>query len=251
MWAQHQPNRNDRNARPCAVTNRSARTATHIVSEDVAKLFENYRECVRHILISKWSAFPIRPLPLKPEDFFAMLENESLQRAIDEPVRLVPYDPSWPRFFEQEEARLHGICPEAFERIEHIGSTAVPMLSAKPVIDLMAGVPSLARADAILPILCANGYTTSAEFNATLVDSRWLMRHSEGRRTHHLHLMIFDGVGWRKRLRFRDALRVNAEIRGRYEDLKAKLVEEAGADREAYTAMKTGFIEETLERTAD
>jgi GrpB-like predicted nucleotidyltransferase (UPF0157 family) len=122
------------------------------------------------------------------------------------------------------------------------------MLSAKPVIDLMAGVPSVARADAIMPILCANGYTTSAEFNATLADRRWLMRHSESHRTHHLHLVIFKGDEWRNRLMFRDVLRADAEIRFRYEDLKVKLMKEAGSDREAYTAMKTDFVKETLQR---
>jgi GrpB-like predicted nucleotidyltransferase (UPF0157 family) len=177
-----------------------------------------------------------------------MLENESLQRAIHEPVRILPYDWSWPQLFEQERARLHGICPTAFLGIEHIWSTAVPMLSAKPVIDLMAGVPSLVRADAIVPILCANGYTTSAEFNATLVESRWLMRHSEGRRTHHLHLVIFEGGEWRNRLIFRDTLRAKAGIRSRYEGLKLKLMKETGADREAYTAMKTAFIQDTIQR---
>ena len=177
-----------------------------------------------------------------------MLESESLQRAIHEPVRILPYDPSWPQLFEQEKARLHGICPTTFLGIEHIGSTAVPMLSAKPVIDLMAGVSSLARADAIIPILCTNGYTTSAEFNATLVESRWLMRHSEGRRTHHLHLVIFEGGEWRNRLIFRDTLRTEAGIRSRYEGLKLKLMKETGADREAYTAMKTDFVKETIQR---
>jgi GrpB-like predicted nucleotidyltransferase (UPF0157 family) len=176
-----------------------------------------------------------------------MLENESLQRAIHEPVRILPYDPTWPQLFEDEKARLHGICPTAFLGVEHIGSTAVPMLSAKPVIDLMAGVPSLARADAIIPILCANGYTTSAEFNATLVESRWLMRHSGGRRTHHLHLVIFAGSEWRNRLIFRDTLRTKAAIRSRYESLKRKLMKETGADRETYTAMKTHFVKETIQ----
>lgn len=98
-----------------------------------------------------------------------MIEAESLQRAIDEPVRLVPYDPSWPQLFDLEKSRLQAICSGAFLGIEHIGSTAVPTLSAKPVIDLMAGVHSLAQADEVLPFLCENGYTTSAQFNATLV----------------------------------------------------------------------------------
>jgi GrpB-like predicted nucleotidyltransferase (UPF0157 family) len=177
-----------------------------------------------------------------------MLEDESLQRAIHEPVRLVPYDPSWPQLFEREKTRLLTIFPNAFPGIEHIGSTAVPLLSAKPVVDLMAGVPSLAEADAILPILCSNGYVTSAEFNATLVDRRWLMRHSKGHRTHHLHLVIYEGSEWQNRLMFRDALRASAETRSRYENLKVKLMKDAGSDREAYTSMKTDFVKETLQR---
>jgi GrpB-like predicted nucleotidyltransferase (UPF0157 family) len=177
-----------------------------------------------------------------------MLENESLQRVIHEPVRLVPYDPAWPQLFDREKARLETLCPGALLGIEHIGSTAVPMLSAKPVIDLMAGVSSVAQADDLLPLFCANGYVTSAEFNATLVDRRWLMRHAEGHRTHHLHLVIFEGSDWRDNLRFRDALRASAETRIRYEDLKTKLISEAGSDREAYTAMKTNFVQETLQR---
>jgi GrpB-like predicted nucleotidyltransferase (UPF0157 family) len=180
-----------------------------------------------------------------------MLENESLQRAIHEPIRLVPYDPSWPQLFQQEKARLEALCPQAFFSIQHIGSTAVPTLSAKPVIDLMAGVASMEQADALLPILCANTYTTSAEFNATLVDSRWLMRHAEGRRSHHLHLMIFEGSKWRDTLTFRDALRASPELRARYEALKLKLKEEAGSDREAYTAMKTDFVKETLKAVSN
>ncbi|HEY1111758.1 MAG TPA: GrpB family protein [Opitutaceae bacterium] len=173
-------------------------------------------------------------------------EHESLQRAIHEPLQLVPYDTAWPLLFEAERARLRGLCPTAFLGIEHVGSTAVPTLSAKPIIDLMAGVPSLAEADAILPGLCANGYVTSAEFNATLVDKRWLMRHAEGRRTHHLHLMVFESLAWRKHLAFREALRASAHLRSRYEALKTRLVAQAGSDREAYTAMKTAFVNDVV-----
>jgi len=180
-----------------------------------------------------------------------MREAESLQRAIVEPVRLVPYNPSWPQLFNEEESRLEVICPGEFLGIEHIGSTAVPTLLAKPVIDLMAGVRSLVQADAILPVLCANGYTTSAEFNATLGDHRWLMRHAEGYRTHHLHLLIFEGSEWRRRLMFRDALRTSPKIRSQYEALKLGLAKSVGLDRETYTAMKTEFVRETLERWMD
>lgn len=176
----------------------------------------------------------------------SLSEDESLQRAIHEPLRLVPYDTAWPGQFEQERTRLHHLCPGAFRGIEHIGSTAVPTLSAKPIIDLMAGVTSLTQADAIIPTLCSSGYVTSAEFNATLIDKRWLMRHAEGRRTHHLHLMVFASPAWQKHLAFRDALRASADLRSRYAALKATLITQAGLDREAYTTMKTTFVEAAL-----
>ena len=175
-----------------------------------------------------------------------MLEDDSLQQAISEPVRLSPYDPAWPQKFDDERNRLLALYPATFVAIEHIGSTAVPRLTAKPVIDLMAGVRLISDADAILPGLCENGYATSAEFNATLVNRRWLMRYSEGRRTHHLHLIIFGGDDWDRRIKFREILRADLEISHQYHELKARLVEAVGSDREAYTAAKTAFIESAL-----
>lgn len=169
-----------------------------------------------------------------------------MQQAINEPVRISPYDSSWSQKFEAERNRLSELFPGAFLAIEHIGSTAVPLLSAKPIIDLMAGVRSMSEADALLPRLCANGYTTSADFNATLVNRRWLMRYSNGHRTHHLHLMIFDSKEWRRHIKFRAILKTNPEISRQYQELKSRLAETIGSDREAYTAAKEEFIEQVL-----
>jgi GrpB-like predicted nucleotidyltransferase (UPF0157 family) len=146
-----------------------------------------------------------------------MLATDSLQQAINEPVRIFPYDSSWPQKFEDEKNRLLGLFPGTFLAVEHIGSTAVPALSAKPIIDLMAGVRSMPEADAMLPRLCTNGYTTPAELNATLVDRRWLMRHSNGQRTHHLHLMIFDNEKWHEHLKFRELLKSDSEVFRQYQ----------------------------------
>jgi GrpB-like predicted nucleotidyltransferase (UPF0157 family) len=161
-------------------------------------------------------------------------------------IRLAAPDPRWPSLFATERDRLLAILPGRFTAIEHIGSTAVPHLAAKPIIDLIGGVPSLQEADALLEPLCANGYETSAEFNATLPDARWLMRHAGGRRTHHLHLVVFGGEKWLSRLRFRDALRADAETAGRYLQLKRDLAEQYPHDREAYTKAKGAFIDQTL-----
>lgn len=175
-----------------------------------------------------------------------MTEEESLQQAIWEEVRIFPYDAQWPEKYEVERARLVALFPDAFLSLEHVGSTAVSGMAAKPVIDMMGGVRSLEEADALLPILCQNGYSTSAEFNATLVDQRWLMRHALGHRTHHLHLVIHEGVEWRRKIAFRDSLRTDPGVARRYEELKSNLAEALGSDREAYTAAKTAFVEEIV-----
>lgn len=109
-----------------------------------------------------------------------MDETESLNRAIHEEVALFPYDPTWPTLFEKERARLLDLFPDEFLAIEHIGSTAVPDLSAKPIIDILAGVDSISRADELLEPLCRAKYATSKEYNASLVGRRWLMRWAEG-----------------------------------------------------------------------
>lgn len=177
-----------------------------------------------------------------------MNDDESLQQAIHETVEIVPYDSSWPEKFEAERTRLLALFPEDFLQIEHVGSTAVAGLSAKPIIDIMAAVKSIETADALLDPLCAKGYATSSEFNATLKDKRWLMRHAEGRRTHHLHLVLMSGVDWLNKQRFRDILRADPQRAAEYEALKKSLCAAMGRDREAYTDAKTSFVEETLKR---
>lgn len=177
-----------------------------------------------------------------------MAADNSLTQAISEEVHIAAHDSRWVAQFIVERDRLLGLLPDRFAAIEHIGSTAIPRLAAKPIIDILAGVGSLSEADALLEPLCAHGYETSAEFNATLPDRRWLMRHAFGRRTHHLHLVVFGGERWIQSLQFRDALRADAAVAARYEDLKRDLAERHRRDREAYTDAKTAFINEVLKQ---
>ena len=179
-----------------------------------------------------------------------MLADNSLIRAIDEDIRIVAHDSRWVAQFVAERNRLLDLLPGHFIAIEHIGSTAVPELAAKPIIDILAGVSTLNEADSLLAPLCAHGYETSSEFNATLTDRRWLMRHAFGRRTHHLHLVVFGGEQWIRHLQFRDVLRADVAITARYEHLKRELAEQYRHDREAYTHAKTAFINEVLTNVA-
>jgi GrpB-like predicted nucleotidyltransferase (UPF0157 family) len=169
-------------------------------------------------------------------------ETEYLERALHEDISLHPYDPKWPALFLAERASLIKRFPTQLLDIQHFGSTAIPGMAAKPVIDLLAGVESMAVADTLLESLVKAGYFTPADFNATLDDRRWLMRWSEGRRTHHLHLVVFGGATWQGYIRFRDALLAHPNLVERYAQLKHELALQYSSDREAYTEGKTGFV---------
>ena len=171
-----------------------------------------------------------------------MTEQESLEAAIHEHVALVPYDIGWPKKFEAERTRLLSLFPDAFIEIEHFGSTAIPGMSAKPIIDILGGVATLTGADALLARLCEFAYSTSVQFNASLSGRKWFMRWADGRRTHHLHVVVHGGEIWLERLAFRDRLRADAEAAQRYESLKASLATKHWDDREAYTAAKADFV---------
>lgn len=171
-----------------------------------------------------------------------MTESESLDRAIHEEVALHPYDTQWSDLFLAERERLLSLFPTQILDVQHFGSTAVPGMPAKPIIDLLGGVASMAEADALMVPLIQSLYTTSAEFNALLTDRRWLMRWADGRRTHHLHLVVMGSAEWLRHLRFRDALRSDPSLAKRYALLKGDLVTQHRTDREAYTQAKTEFV---------
>jgi len=155
----------------------------------------------------------------------------------DARIELVEYDVSWPARFAAEVLRLARIVPAV--TWHHIGSTAVPGLPAKPIIDMMALVDDL---DAPLPALIDRaGYRYPETYNATLTARRWLCRPSPSLRTHHLHL-VAEHEELARHLRFRDALRADAQLAADYAALKRDLAEQMPDDRESYTAAKTTFI---------
>lgn len=177
----------------------------------------------------------------------ALGTSEREQReAIREPVRLAPYDPAWPAAFEAERERLRALFAPELRAIEHVGSTAIPGMPAKPIVDLLAGVESMAVADGLFERVLLHGYTTSRAFNEMLADRRWFMRLLHGRRTHHLHLVVLGSPTWREHLLFRDRLRSNAVLAESYARLKLELAERFMHDREAYTDAKSEFVSSVL-----
>jgi GrpB-like predicted nucleotidyltransferase (UPF0157 family) len=164
----------------------------------------------------------------------------------DEPISLVPYDPTWPRQFEEERERLVRVLrPWLAGPIEHIGSTAVIGLTAKPVIDIMAGVrdleSSLAARDAVTPL----DYVFFP-YRADVM--HWFCKPSPARRTHHLHLVPVESPLWADRLLFRDYLRAVPSAAEEYAALKTALAAEYRLDREAYTDAKEPFVRAILDR---
>ena len=154
----------------------------------------------------------------------------------DAPIQIVDYDPSWPARFNSEVARLAAVVTL---KLQHIGSTAVPGLAAKPIIDLMAVVDDL---DAPISALVERGgYAYPAAYNATLTQRRWLCRPSATHRTHHLHL-VADPDELIRHIDFRDALRADAQLAQQYAVLKRDAAARLSDDREGYTATKTPFV---------
>lgn len=163
------------------------------------------------------------------------------------PVIIVDYDPKWPDAFAAEKARIEAALAGQEALIEHVGSTAVPGLSAKPIIDILIGVPDLDVADRCVAPLVALGYEYFPEHEATMPERRYLDRIGEPL-SYHLHMVAAGGEFWQRHLAFRDYLRAHPEVADQYDRLKRDLAERYRDDREAYTNAKTDFIRSVEER---
>ncbi len=164
------------------------------------------------------------------------------------PVQLAPYDPTWPQLFEQERAVLADtLLPWLVGPIEHIGSTAIQGMAAKPVIDIMAAVRDLDSSRPAIVELSKVGYCYWP-YRETIM--HWFCKPSEAIRTHHLHLVPIGSQLWLDRLTFRDFLRGNPNVAADYASLKQELARRYEWDREAYTDGKRPFVERILELAA-
>jgi len=159
-------------------------------------------------------------------------------------VILEEYDSSWPAKFEEEQDHLLEIAGEwHYGSIEHVGSTAIPGMVAKPIIDVMFGVKSLAESNPAIDVLVKNGYEYWP-YKAEVM--HWFCKPSDAFRTHHLHLVPFNSSLWQERIKFRDLLRSNSSLATQYANLKRELAASYKEDREKYTEKKWPFIQEVL-----
>jgi GrpB-like predicted nucleotidyltransferase (UPF0157 family) len=194
---------------------------------------------------------------MKMPDAMAALTSQELARgsgAQCDGIVVVPHDASWSTRFRIESRLLRVALSDLAPAIEHIGSTSVPGLAAKPIIDMLVGVDSLTAFEARAERLSIYGYEYVPEYERVLPDRRFFKRVVRGVRTHHVHVVENGGVYWKRYLKFRDHLRADPWLAARYAEVKRRLAARFRFDRDAYTNGKTGFVEAVLAtplRTAD
>jgi GrpB-like predicted nucleotidyltransferase (UPF0157 family) len=175
-------------------------------------------------------------------------------RVLRDAVEIVDYDPRWPARFREEREHLLACLPaDLVRRIEHFGSTAVPGLPAKPVVDILVEVTSLAETRRrIAPVLAAQGYDYL--WRPTHGDDgppfyAWFIKRDPrtGERTHHIHMVERGCAEHWDRLLLRDHLIAHPEVAAEYAALKRRLAAETPGDRVAYARGKRAFLDRVTE----
>lgn len=165
----------------------------------------------------------------------------------NETFHVVDYNPDWPAWFEQESERLGQVLGDDAIEIEHVGSTSVPGLCAKPIIDILVAVESFAPLEEYKRRLEPLGYFHHSHD----ADSDRLFFWKGTPRTHHLHIVEYATWEHQRHIIFRDYLRRHAAVAREYEKVKRELVTVFAADRPAYTRGKTAFIKNIMARAVE
>ena len=159
-------------------------------------------------------------------------------------VVIANYNPDWPAYFEEERAPLAAAFGHYALDIQHVGSTSVPGLAAKPVIDIAVATEDYPLPDKVISRVVALGFEHMGEYG--IPRRHYFRRGSNGTYAVHVHALERTGDEYIRHLLFRDYLRAHPERARAYEQLKRHLAETVGEDRHVYTDMKTDFVLETL-----
>lgn len=166
-----------------------------------------------------------------------------MQKDMRERVEIVDYDPRWPLRYEEERAAIVQALGDDIVAIEHIGSTSIPGLCAKPILDIQVGVKRMVPAQVLEERLQRLGYRQNPEAD----DPNRRLFYRKGKpRTHHLHIMPVDSWDFERHVLFRDYLRKHPVLRDQYGQLKRELAEQHGHNRQDYTDAKTTFVESVV-----
>lgn len=162
-------------------------------------------------------------------------------------VEVAPHSPGWAEEFRSEAGRLRAALGDDLVAVHHVGSTAIPGISAKPIIDILLAVREVERLDDFGPEMAALGYEGRGEFG--LPGRRFFVKDTDGRRTHHIHAYTRGNPELERHLAFRDYMISHPENARAYGRLKERLAKEFPADIEGYMDGKDAFIKE-MEREA-
>ena len=157
-------------------------------------------------------------------------------------VIVVAYDPQWPARFAEEAARLAPVFGRELITIHHIGSTSIPGMAAKPIIDMMPVVQQIAAVDALNPVMESLDYEARGEYG--IPGRRYFVKGQGAQRSHHVHVFAVDHPDVARHLNFRDFLIAHPTEAAAYASLKQALARQFPYDMEAYIAGKDGFIKE-------
>lgn len=182
------------------------------------------------------------------EDFYqGFKEKQEEDPELTMPYAIVDYDPLWPARFEELATRVRATLGEWIVGVEHVGSTAVPGLAGKPVIDLDVVLASGEEHEPVMLKLVESGYIAEGDLGPR---AAWAFRAPGSEVPHYLYLVMQGEAELKRHCAFRDELRGNPGLRDQYTALKRALVAQSPDDRGPYARGKSGFIRETLKRLA-
>jgi GrpB-like predicted nucleotidyltransferase (UPF0157 family) len=162
-------------------------------------------------------------------------------------LTLIEYDPAWPARFAAESERIRDALGERALAIEHVGSTAVPGLGGKPVLDIAIAVDSFATAEACIAPLAALGYEHRGAHGDDPL-RRYYVLDADGRRAVQIHMYVVPAPAYSEQLAFRDALRADPRLADEYMAEKRRVAELVGWNKEEYSVGKGDFVQRVLER---
>ncbi|MDP4173425.1 MAG: GrpB family protein [Bacteroidota bacterium] len=157
-------------------------------------------------------------------------------------IVLYEYSEEWISLFKKEKHLLQEALGSKTSIIEHIGSTSVKGLAAKPIIDIMIGLFDFSEADSLIVEIKALGYEYIPEYEDVMPYRRFFKKIMDGKVTHHIHMVSEGSEFWRRHLLFRDYLRMNSDIANQYAALKKDLAKREWNDTNEYAEAKSEFI---------
>ena len=161
-------------------------------------------------------------------------------------VKLLAYNTAWPRLYKREEKLLLSVAREYILDIQHIGSTSVPGMKAKPIIDIVIGVKSLKDGKKCVGGLEKIGY--EYKHDAGVKGRHFFVKGTEKNRTHYIHIVKLNGNNWENYIYFRDYLRAHKIAVIKYNKLKEQLAKKYKHDRDTYTTRKSFFIQGIIKK---